>query len=75
MVRKAKRADFPHNDGSIMSVPGLRDPSGRILRTYAPPPEALAHNTHTPPDRGRVAGGRDRLKVFGNTYAYIYYQK
>ncbi len=66
------RADFPYNpNGSIMSVAGLCDPSGRIFGLM-PHPEAFVHYTQHPRwTREELPEEGDGLKIFRNACTYI----
>jgi phosphoribosylformylglycinamidine synthase len=63
---------YPYNpNGSIMSVAGLCDPSGRIFGLM-PHPEAFVHFTQHPRwTREKLPVEGDGLKIFRNAYDYI----
>jgi len=65
---------YPYNpNGSVMSVAGLCDPSGRIFGLM-PHPEAFVHFTQHPRwTRERLPMEGDGLKIFRNAYDYILY--
>lgn len=64
--------EFPYNpNGSIMSIAGLCDPSGRILGLM-PHPEAFVHFTQHPRwTREKLPVEGDGLKIFKNAYDYL----
>ena len=64
--------EFPYNpNGSVMSIGGLCDPSGRILGLM-PHPEAFVHFTQHPRwTREKLPVEGDGLKIFKNAYDYI----
>jgi phosphoribosylformylglycinamidine synthase subunit PurQ / glutaminase len=66
------RDDFPFNpNGSIMSVAGLCDPSGRIFGLM-PHPEAFVHYTQHPRwTRERLPLEGDGLSLFRNAHGYV----
>ena len=66
------RADFPYNpNGSVMSVAGLCDQTGRIFGLM-PHPEAFVHYTQHPRwSREELPVEGDGLKIFRNAYTYI----
>jgi phosphoribosylformylglycinamidine synthase subunit PurQ / glutaminase len=63
---------YPYNpNGSILSVAGLCDPSGRIFGLM-PHPEAFVHFTQHPRwTREKLPVEGDGLKIFRNAYDYI----
>jgi phosphoribosylformylglycinamidine synthase len=63
---------FPYNpNGSILSIAGLCDPSGRIFGLM-PHPEAFVHYTQHPRwTREELPEEGDGLKIFRNAYRYI----
>ena len=63
---------YPYNpNGSVMSVAGLCDPSGRIFGLM-PHPEAFVHFTQHPRwTREKLPVEGDGLKIFRNAYDYI----
>ncbi len=65
-------SDFPYNpNGSVMSVAGLCDHSGRIFGLM-PHPEAFVHYTQHPRwTREGLPEEGDGLKIFRNAYRYI----
>jgi len=64
--------EFPYNpNGSVMSIAGLCDPSGRILGLM-PHPEAFVHYTQHPRwTRERLPEEGDGLGIFRNAYNYF----
>ncbi len=66
------RSDFPYNpNGSVMSIAGLCDHSGRIFGLM-PHPEAFVHYTQHPRwTREELPEEGDGLKIFRNAYKYI----
>jgi phosphoribosylformylglycinamidine synthase len=63
---------YPYNpNGSVLSIAGLCDPSGRIFGLM-PHPEAFVHFTQHPRwTRERLPAEGDGLKIFRNAYDYI----
>jgi phosphoribosylformylglycinamidine synthase subunit PurQ / glutaminase len=66
------REDFPYNpNGSVMSVAGLSDSTGRIFGLM-PHPEAFVHYTQHPRwTREELPEEGDGLMLFRNAYKYI----
>jgi phosphoribosylformylglycinamidine synthase len=64
--------DFPANpNGSVMSIAGLCDSSGRVFGLM-PHPEAFVHYTQHPRwTRKQLPEDGDGLKIFRNAYKYL----